>query len=380
MEQDRRAAGEGETMGMVRKFDFGKAASVAVCLCALALFFRFFAARLLAALLPFLLAAALAALVRPLARRICRRLPLSEGVCSAVLFFLFVAAALLLGGFAAARLLREAQGLLARLLADAGSPYSLISGAIDALRLPSNAETEAFREQLKTMLNGLARDLLGQLTAQLSRRAARAVTALPSALFFSVVVLLAGARFCLGGGEIGRSLLRRLPERWQTAVRTHRPHLSLLFRRYLRAYALLFALTFSILFFGFLLLGLDYAVLPALLIALVDLLPVLGVGTVLVPWAAAELLCRNYYIGFGLLLLCLAAAVVRQVAEPRLVGRSLGVPALLSLAAGYVGWQLAGALGLLLGPLSLPLIRTFFPGEDPASGGRREKSSKKVAF
>ncbi len=347
---------------MIRKIDFQKWASVAVCLGAALLFLRFFAARILSALLPFLLAAALSLLVAPLARKLSRPLHLRESVCAVILFFFCVAVALVLGGFAASRLLREAQGLIARLLADVGSPSSLLSDAVDALRLPDGEESELFRAQLKTMLTDLARNLLGWLSSQLPVRAARVVAGIPAGVMFSVVTVLAGVQFCIGGEGLRKKLFALLPAGWRSKIAGHRDGFLTLARRYLRAYALLFALTFSLLFFGFLILGLDYAAGRAFLVALVDILPVLGVGTVLIPWAAVELLCHRFYIGFGLLILCLAVTVVRQAVEPHLIGKSLGVHPLLSLAASYVGWRLFGIAGLLLGPLLVPFFKhLFFP-------------------
>ena len=88
----------------------------------------------------------------------------------------------------------------------------------------------------------------------------------------------------------------------------------------------------------------------ATVIAVVDLLPVFGTGTVLVPWALVSLLLGQYPLGSGLLILYGVSLIVRQVAEPRLVGASLGLHPLASFAAMFVGYRLFGIVGLLLGP------------------------------
>jgi sporulation integral membrane protein YtvI len=120
---------------------------------------------------------------------------------------------------------------------------------------------------------------------------------------------------------------------------------------YLKAYLLLFLLTFSELFLGFSILRVEYALLLALLVSLVDLLPVLGVGIVLVPWSIVMLLQRDYRLGAGLLILYGTVLLVRQIMEPRLVGKSLGLHPLITLFASYAGWRLFGVLGMLLGPV-----------------------------
>lgn len=350
---------------MRQKIDFGKWAAIAVCAGAVWIFLRYAASAILSALLPFLLSAALVALLSPLAQRLSRFLRVGETVCSVILFFLSIALVLLFGGFAVSRLLREAQGLVARLLTDIGSPSSALSDAIDALRLPETEESEIFRAHLKTMLTDFAKNLLGTLSARLPQWAAKSVAGIPSAILFVVVTVLAGLRFCTNGRQLRNVFLSRLPAQWRQKM--HLENWLRLFRGYLRAYLLLFLLTFLELLVGFLILGLDYTVLPALLVALVDILPVLGVGTVLIPWAILELLCHRFYLGFGLVILWLAVTVVRQAVEPHLVGKTLGIPPFLSLAASYIAFKLTGVVGLLLGPPLAVLFQALFKSRENLS-------------
>ena len=123
--------------------------------------------------------------------------------------------------------------------------------------------------------------------------------------------------------------------------------------RYLRAYLILTAVTFAELLPGLWLLGTENAPAAAFLIAAVDLLPVLGCGTVLVPWAAASFLAGNGGRGIGLLLLLAAVWVTRQILEPRLVGKAAGVHPFLALTAGYLGLRLFGGAGMLLSAVLL---------------------------
>ena len=110
---------------------------------------------------------------------------------------------------------------------------------------------------------------------------------------------------------------------------------------------------------GFLVLNVDYAFLLALVIAVLDMLPVLGVGTVLIPWALWAFFQRNFYLGFGLAILYLVMLILRQIIEPKLLGKSLGIHPLLTLFAGYAGWQLFGFLGMLLGPVAAMMIKNL---------------------
>lgn len=136
--------------------------------------------------------------------------------------------------------------------------------------------------------------------------------------------------------------------------------------RMLRAYGLLLLLTFGELLAGFWLIGVKSAPLAAALIALVDLLPILGVGTVLFPWAGAALLGGDVRRGVCLLVLLAVITVVRRVVEPRVIGERVGLPPLVTLVSLYLGWRAAGIVGvLLLPPLVTVLVQLQQRGRLP---------------
>ena len=108
---------------------------------------------------------------------------------------------------------------------------------------------------------------------------------------------------------------------------------------------------------GFCVLRVEYAFLLAILIALVDMLPILGVGTVLVPWALIALIQRDFQRGIGLLVLYLLMLILRQVLEPKLLGKSLGLHPLLTLFSTWIGWKLLGFVGMLLAPFAALLCK-----------------------
>ena len=120
---------------------------------------------------------------------------------------------------------------------------------------------------------------------------------------------------------------------------------------FLKAQLKLSALSFLILLCGFWLLKISYAPLWALFTAVVDAIPVLGTGTVLIPWSLISFLQGDTGRAFGLLGVYAAAVVLRSVLEPRLVGKQLGLDPLVTLMALYAGYKLFGILGMLFAPL-----------------------------
>ena len=103
-----------------------------------------------------------------------------------------------------------------------------------------------------------------------------------------------------------------------------------------------------ILIVGFLILGIRYAFLIGVLVAILDFLPLFGTGTILIPWAVFKLLSADYALAAGLALLYVLTQVTRQVIQPKIVGDSMGLPPLWTLVFLYLGFKIHGISGMIL--------------------------------
>ncbi|WP_010272115.1 sporulation integral membrane protein YtvI [Paenibacillus senegalensis] len=110
-------------------------------------------------------------------------------------------------------------------------------------------------------------------------------------------------------------------------------------------------ITFNLVLAGLFFMGVDYALATAFFIVLVDVLPILGAGAVLLPWAVYNYLTGDYYLMTGLALLLLAVTLIRRILEPKVVGDAIGVGALPVMISLFVGYKLIGPVGLFLGPV-----------------------------
>lgn len=122
----------------------------------------------------------------------------------------------------------------------------------------------------------------------------------------------------------------------------------------LKGYIILALIAFVQLLIGFLILRIDGAAKTALLIAFVDILPVFGSGTVLIPWAIISAFNGRFTLTVGLVIIYAVITIVRNIAEPKIVGRQVGLHPLLTLASMFLGVKIFGFWGLFL----LPLIVT----------------------
>lgn len=127
----------------------------------------------------------------------------------------------------------------------------------------------------------------------------------------------------------------------------------------------LMGVTFTILTLGFVLLRIAYAPLWALAVSFVDALPVLGTGTVLIPWALICFLREDGARAVGLLGIYAVISLTRSMLEPRLVGRHLGLDPLVTLMALYAGYKLWGIGGMILAPLLTVTVLQAIPGRRP---------------
>ena len=122
------------------------------------------------------------------------------------------------------------------------------------------------------------------------------------------------------------------------------------FGGYLRAEFLLSVVVFFILLVGFFVIGQSYGLLLALGLAVMDFIPIIGAGTVMVPWAVVDLFMGNWFHAVELMLIWGVIALFRRVGEPKFVGDQTGLSPITSLISIYIGWRVAGVLGMILGP------------------------------
>ena len=121
------------------------------------------------------------------------------------------------------------------------------------------------------------------------------------------------------------------------------------------SYGMIMGLTFVELLIGFLIIGIDNASILALLISFLDILPILGVGTVLIPWCIIDIVLGNIGMGIAILVLYLVITFIRNIVEPKIVGGNLGLHPIATLCSMIVGLNLLGGVGMF----GLPLFLSF---------------------
>ncbi|MEK3739893.1 sporulation integral membrane protein YtvI [Paenibacillus sp. FSL F4-0122] len=185
------------------------------------------------------------------------------------------------------------------------------------------------------------------------------ISALPSMGTILIVVVLAAFFISTSWERHNAKLTSWLPAPFLKPVSDIWRDLRKALFGYLRAQLILISITAVIVVIGLLLLGVKSAFAIGLMIGFVDLLPYLGVGIVMIPWALYSYMTDNLALGIGLTILYAVILITRQVLEPKVLASSIGLDPLAMLVGMFAGLQLFGMLGLIIGPVILVILVAF---------------------
>ena len=319
---------------------------------------------------PFLIAWLMAWLANSISLKICPKVGARRKFCTVIILILLflVIGVILFWGIE--RFITEIENFISRLTADGGLSQNM-SGIVDKLddigahvplvrEFKRNEQLSAIGNQLDEMLNSFLQSLAADIGTALSAFASSAVRALPSILLFLVISIIASFYFSLDFEAINNMISKILPQKIREKIPRFKQKTRSLAVRYLKAYSILLVLTFFEVFIGLSLMSVDYAFLLALAISFLDILPVFGVGTVLIPWALFSFFTHNFSRGIALVVLWATVTVIRQIAEPKIVGETIGLHPIATLIGMYVGFRLFRIVGMFLAPAAIIAAKSYF--------------------
>ena len=307
----------------------------------------------LSLLAPFLLALCVSAALDPLVRWLQRRLHWSRGLSAMLLMLVILGAA---GGL----LFWLGQVLVSEVISLADNWDTLLAAAVEQVknldamleRLAAMLPVELAKPD-KTLLDRLLGLIpttlpqMGDLAAFAGAKAAAFSYFLVAAVFFVMATYFLTADWPGFRRRMVGCLSPRL-RRFGSQVRTTA---LAAFGGYLKAELLLSVGVFAILAVGFVLTRQSYALLLALGLAALDFIPIVGSGTVMVPWAVIALVMGDYPTAIRMMAIWGVIAMFRRVMEPKFVGDQTGLSPVLSLVSIYVGMRLGGVGGMILAPI-----------------------------
>lgn len=327
--------------------------------------------------LPFIIAFLIVAMARPIINKIARHTKISKPIVSIfVLSMLLVFSALVLGVILTITIEQVgniAEGIIEGLSREENFVL-VIFNSIDKLteRLPFLNNLLGSEESVYNLVIEMLLDGAKSLSARLTNYLAKMITALPSIVVTLIVFTLALFYFAKDYDKIGNRIIKLLPKRAGNIALIFKNDVLLVVSKYLKSYLILLLITFAELISGFLILGIDNSFVLALIIAIVDMLPILGAGTVLVPWSIVMLILGNYKLAIGLFVLAGITYFSRQFLEPKILSDQMNVHPLITLLFMYAGLKIAGFLGLIVAPVVAFIIKITL------SRMKNEKNVEKV--
>lgn len=312
---------------------------------------------------PFFIAFLFSWLLMPVIRRLTVRCHFKYKLASALCLLIFFA---LLGGIAVLitsriiSLISNAITWLPTLYSDTISPG--LEVLVDNLEDLAGRVSPEFADIVNDALPSVVSSIGSTVTSTSMRLVSGLsgwLTKLPTHLLSTVICVIATIFMTLDFHRMTSFLLRQVPEGPRHVVSEAKNTLAQVVRKYGKSYGIIMGITFLEILAGLLILRQSNAFLIALAIAAFDIFPIVGAGMILGPWGIVSLLGGSVGKGVGLLLIYAVEIVVRQIIEPRIVGRQVGLHPLVTLIAMFVGSKLFGAVGLLGLPITCAIIASL---------------------
>lgn len=319
--------------------------------------------RLLVLFMPFVLAGIISMIASPLVRFFEEKIKLKRKWASAFVIIVVIALVVLVLYLVGAKLIEEGIGLLGALpemwdsmKADLASVGESLNGIFEKLPQDTQQTIANLGDQVGQFMAGLF-ERIGTPTITAAGNFAKQ---LPSVLIGIIMCLLASYFFVADRYQIGNWIRKHTPASIMARYDMVRRSILKSVGGYFKAQLKIEVWMYLLLVVGLTILRVDYALLIAVGIAFLDLLPFFGTGTVMVPWAIIKIFGGDYKMAIGLLVIWGGGQLARQIIQPKIVGDSIGMAPIPTLFLLYVGYKLGSVVGMIIAvPLGM-LVSTMY--------------------
>ena len=313
--------------------------------------------------LPFLLGYGFSLLVNPLANFLQKKLSIPRGFSAILVIILTLG---VIGGavsWGVFKIIEQGRELYEHF----PDIYSSWQATIKEISKSWNAVYRALPENIQVTITEIGNTLSEKASGFLDNKsepvvdyASRFAKAIPK-VFVGVVVFILSTYFMIADSKgVSKAVNSVIPGKFRARIATLNTELKTYLGGYVKAQGILMCIAFFIMLIELSVLRVHYALLIALGIAILDALPFFGSGLVLWPWAVIAFATGDIKRGVGLIIVYVSVALVRRFAEPKLLSSKMGTNPILTLMSMYIGYRLIGVLGLILGPIVMMLIISFY--------------------
>lgn len=314
--------------------------------------------------MPFLIAFILSLLIEPVIRSMMKKFKLKRRTSAIIVFVVVIGIIIGLIAWGITTLIQEASNMLTGLNGNFEKIYVQIQNLIsrqefNKIQIP---------EEIRNIIQNGAGDFLDTISTWLKTGLTKVVntlTSLPTIGFYIVICILSLYFICTDKIYMLDQLEHHLPKNWVKRLIKHIKEIAKSLGYYLKAEAILILISFVIslvglFIFNFIGLNVSYPLMAALGIAFVDALPIFGSGTVMLPWAIITACNGDFVLSLSILGLWIIMSIVRQLIEPKIISKQIGIHPIFTLIAMYTGFRFIGILGMLIGPIILIVLKNIF--------------------
>lgn len=312
-------------------------------------------------LLPILIGFLLSSIIDPLVRHSENKLKIPRKLAS----FMIIILLLLTVGFLIFLLISKLSSEIASIYHIFPRNFQDTYANINDLLSRSGIFYQALPDEVRSTIESVAVSLtqtVRQWTFTVIKGLVNTAVSIPEAFIFTIVMLLSTYFFSSDRENITHTVRNHLPDSWMEKLKIVKDNVFSALFGYFRAELIIMSITFTELFIGLSIIGVKYSLLFSITIAIIDIMPVLGTGSVLLPWAAYNLVIGNIRFAVSLLILYSIILIIRQIMEPKIVGQQIGLHPLITLSAMYAGLKLFGVVGMIFGPITILVIKNILSG------------------
>ena len=314
--------------------------------------------------MPFLIAFLISLMIEPAIKKLMKKTKMTRKMSSIIIFLIVFS--IIIGSviWGTTTLISESTNLLQALNIYIDKAYTQIQDAIGKMSITkinvSKNVLNLVQDTSKELLVKVSKWLTSFLTKLIDM-----ITSIPTMGIYMVITILSLYFICTDRIYILDFMEQHMPKRWVQKIGIHIREITRNLGGYLKAQMILILVSFVISVIGlyifkFVGMNVKYPLLIALAIGFVDALPILGSGSVMVPWAIISALNGDLRLGVAILILWIIMSLVRQFLEPKVVSGKIGIHPIFTLIAMYTGFKVMGVMGMLVGPIVLIIIKSIF--------------------
>ncbi len=313
--------------------------------------------------IPFLIAFVLALFFEPIIKFFMKKFKWTRRVSSILVIFVSIAILVGIIGWGIVTLFNEATNLLS----NSGEYFGRIQSLINNIT-SKNTLIDKLPIDLSKSIENAQTELISSITTWITNLLIGIrnwITKIPNLVMSIFFVLISLYFMCTDKIYMIDQMEHHIPDIWTKKISKHLHSITQKLGKYLKAEATLIFVSFLISLIGFTIyniigLNVGFPLLISLGIAFVDALPILGSGAVMAPWAIIEVINGNIRLGIAVIILWAIMGIVRNILEPKLVSKHIGIHPVFTLVAMYTGYKLIGFFGMILGPILLIVLKEIY--------------------